>query len=136
MKQTKEKHGAVLWWRPFLPPLAPAVYTHVLIQMPQTYTVSPGGDTVYAVTSTPRGISFCGTGGDGRNLGAADLLGEVREAQSKSREFGRCCSTNAAQCGVNGSETRSAAFVNTAISTFLCERDQKLFCVTSLRDTL
>lgn len=28
-------------------PLAPAVNIHLLIRMPQTYTVSPGGDTVY-----------------------------------------------------------------------------------------
>ncbi len=28
-----------------LSPLVPVVYTHLLIQMPQTYTVSPGGDT-------------------------------------------------------------------------------------------
>lgn len=47
MSKRKEKQGAVLWQRIFLLTLAPAVYTHLSIQMPQTYTVSPGGDTVY-----------------------------------------------------------------------------------------
>ena len=31
-------------------PFTPAVSTHLLIKMPQTYTVSPGGDTVDAMT--------------------------------------------------------------------------------------
>lgn len=128
-----------------LPPLTLAVYSHLLIQMPQTYTVSPGGDTVHPSAACSHFTSVCRLASqhlalwnreDGHNLGAADLPGELREARSKSREFGRCCSTNAAQCSVNGPETRGAAFVNTAISTFLCERDQKPFSVTSSRDTL
>lgn len=54
----------------------------------------------------------------------------------KSSEFGGCYRTKAAQHSVNGSETRSAEFVNTAILSFHSERDQKHLSVASRRDTL
>lgn len=128
-----------------LSPLAPTLYTHLLIQMPQTYTVSPGGDTIVAegyctvLQSFPiSGLltASCSFGTEGMDKTSVRQICLVNwEKLGVKVELGWCCSTNAAQFSVNGSETRRSAFVNTAFLTFLYKRDPKPLPVTSPRDT-
>lgn len=140
MNKRKGKHRAELYLRLFLPPLAPAVNSHLLIWMPQTYSVSPGGDTVHpsatcshltdlystalqsfhSVQWHPNGILFSGTGRkDTASVQQICLLTwEERRVKAESLED----VANAAQCSVNGWEIWSTALVNTATVSDVIKR--------------